>query len=210
MKKVRVGILDYGVGNIKSIYNALKIVGFEVIIIQGSLKSERYDVLILPGVGSFNVAIDNLNNSGLVQELNIEAIDRRRPILGICLGMQLMATTSSENGINCGLNWIKGKVIKIPDNLLPIPHVGWNNIKFTSEEPMFERVIYNNHFYFDHSYYFSCDNIENIKAEVDYGIKLPCIIQDENILGFQFHPEKSHNNGLKLLKDCVNKMSEYA
>ena len=206
--KQKIVIVDYGVGNTNSVLNAIKYIGYNNVLISENEKDiNEAECLILPGVGAFEEAITNLKKRNLDVVLNEEVLVKQKPILGICVGMQLMATLSEENGIHEGLNWIKGDVKKlILPNEFPVPHVGWNNVFVNKIDPLFSRNKINSHFYFDHSYYFDCDD-EYISSYCDYHIKVPSAIQKNNIFGAQFHPEKSQTNGLKLFRDFFNSIS---
>ena len=202
MKDPNITIVDYGVGNVYSVLNAIKHLGYKNVQIT-SVKDEilTADCLILPGVGAFKACIDNLHSSKLINVLTHAVIDIRTPILGICVGMQLMADSSEENGQHSGLGWIPGKVIKIPNDLNhPVPHVGWNNlIRVDANSPLFTRSKASPHFYFDHSYVYSCDE-KYITSTFDYNGKHISSISLGNIHGVQFHPEKSSLNGLRLFR----------
>jgi glutamine amidotransferase len=200
----RIVIIDYGIGNVHSIFNAISHLGYKNVLITSDLKLiSKADVFILPGVGAFDEAMKNLKSRNLQEILNEQVIGLKKPILGICLGMQLFASFSDENGKHEGLNWIKGNVIKIEPSLnFSVPHVGWNNIFINQETPLFNNINLT-HFYFDHSFHFSCDKTF-ISAYCEYGVKLTASIQYNNIFGVQFHPEKSQNNGLKLFRSFFN------
>lgn len=201
MKQLKILIIDYGVGNTQSVLNAIKYLGYNKIQISDKEKLiDDADVLILPGVGAFDEAILNLRNRNLDKILNEQVLVKKKPILGICLGMQMLASYSEENGIHEGLNWIEGtvKLLKLPKDYA-VPHVGWNNAIISNKEPLFSRNSDNCNFYFDHSYYFECDE-KYISAYCDYGIKVTAAVQNDNIFGVQFHPEKSQTNGLKLFR----------
>ena len=203
--KQNIVIIDYGVGNTNSVSNAIKYLGYNKLTISDNEDViKNADVLILPGVGAFEEAINNLRARKLDLILNDEVLNKKKPILGICVGMQLMATLSEENGINQGLNWIEGKVKKLQlPKEFSVPHVGWNDITINNIQPLFDRNTENSHFYFDHSYYFDCKP-DYISAYCNYHIKVTAAIQKDNIFGVQFHPEKSQTNGLKLFRDFFN------
>jgi glutamine amidotransferase len=198
-------IIDYGVGNTHSVLNAIKFLGYKNIIISDEeIKIQKADALILPGVGAFEECINNLINRKLDIILNEAVIVDKKPILGICVGMQLLATTSEENGLHNGLDWIKGSVKKIiVPKPLAVPHVGWNNVISKSDNILFNRNLKNANFYFDHSYHFVCDE-QYISGYCDYGTKIIAAVQRENIFGVQFHPEKSQTSGLKLFRSFFN------
>jgi glutamine amidotransferase len=185
--------------------NAIKYLGYKNIIISDDEKKiQKADALILPGVGAFEECISNLKNRKLDIILNEAVIINKKPILGICVGMQLLATCSEENGVHNGLDWIKGAVKKIiVPKPLAVPHVGWNDVKSMNQNILFNRNIDNANFYFDHSYHFVCD--ENyVAGYCDYGTSITAAVQKENIFGVQFHPEKSQTNGLKLFRSFFN------
>ncbi|MDC0296341.1 imidazole glycerol phosphate synthase subunit HisH [Akkermansiaceae bacterium] len=200
MKNPYITIIDYGIGNTHSVLNALKYLGYSKIKISDNYKDIlESDALILPGVGAFEACFKNLKNRGLIPILNDEVLVKKKPILGICVGMQLLATHSEENGLHNGLDWIKGKVKKLetPKNL-PVPHVGWNNANINFDNPLIKNNE-NKSFYFDHSYHFECDS-KYVFADSDYGLRVTAGIQKDNIFGVQFHPEKSQVAGLKLFR----------
>lgn len=201
----KIVIIDYGVGNIHSVSNAINFLGYKNLIISSDQNQiSQADVFILPGVGAFEEAINNLRNKNLEEILNEEVVVKKKPILGICIGMQMLATFSEENGLHRGLNWISGKVKKLnlPDKFA-IPHVGWNDVIIEQNSPLFNLNSNLNHFYFDHSYHFECDK-KYISSYCNYGGKIAASVQFENIFGVQFHPEKSQNNGLKLFRSFFN------
>ncbi|ACU06126.1 imidazole glycerol phosphate synthase subunit HisH [Pedobacter heparinus] len=201
--KQNIVIIDYGVGNTFSVSNAIKHLGYRKVTISDQESViDNADVLILPGVGAFEEAINNLKSLGLDEILHKTILVRKKPILGICVGMQLMATFSEENGIHNGLNWIEGKVTKLD---LPaefaVPHVGWNNVTYSN--PLFGVIPSESNFYFDHSFHFDCEK-KYVTGYSDYGLKVTASIQKENVFGVQFHPEKSQTNGLKLFRGFFN------
>ncbi|MBP9887400.1 MAG: imidazole glycerol phosphate synthase subunit HisH [Leptospiraceae bacterium] len=203
--KLKICIVDYGVGNVYSVSNALSYLGYTRLKISDKENEiKNSDVILLPGVGAFDAAMRNLKLRNLDQILASEVIIKKKTILGICVGMQMLATTSEENGIHEGLNWIEGTVrkLKLPEKF-PVPHVGWNNVIFQNQKPLFEKNQKSSHFYFDHSYFFDCDPIY-ISSWCDYGINVTASIQKDNIFGVQFHPEKSQTNGLKLFRSFFN------
>jgi glutamine amidotransferase len=205
--KIKINIIDFGIGNTHSVYNALSYLGYKPTICGDEAKIKSSDVLILPGVGAFDEAMRNLRDRKLDIILNEQVIQNRKPILGVCVGMQMLASFSEENGIHQGLNWIEGKVkqLDLPEQYA-IPHVGWNNVSFTTKDPMFSKNQKDSNFYFDHSYHFECDD-KYVAAYCDYGIKVTAAVQHDNIFGVQFHPEKSQTNGLKLFRSFFNSIS---
>jgi len=194
-----IGIIDYGMGNIGSIENMLKRIKTKSIITSNIDTLNKCNKLILPGVGAFDQGMTSLHDGGFISYLNNFAIKQSKPILGICLGMQLFAN-SSEEGSLPGLGWIKGKVKKFvfSDYDIKVPHMGWNTIE-AKNNIMFENLPDDKRFYFVHSYYYDCDDKKNIIASTNYGIKFTSAINKNNIWGTQFHPEKSHICGMKLL-----------
>ncbi len=198
-----IGIIDYGLGNINAIsniYNKLKI---QNIIISSPKDFDKSEKFILPGVGAFDSAMTLLNKSNFILEIQRQIFEKNKKILGICVGMQIFAKNSSE-GKNSGLKWINADVRKINSenqNNFRLPHMGWNSIKITNNDLLLSGLEEDEYFYFCHSYYFNCVNKKNILAETNYGHEFPCVIKNDNIYGIQFHPEKSHDSGLKILKN---------
>ncbi|TGK48574.1 imidazole glycerol phosphate synthase subunit HisH [Leptospira bouyouniensis] len=200
-----IGILNYGVGNIKAFSNILKSLGFDFKVIESGEEILSVDRLILPGVGSFDSVMEKLEHANVMDELSSFALKEKRPILGVCVGMQILAD-SSEEGQKRGLGWIKGKVKKF--NFLNletkpmIPQIGWNEVLIKKQNcNLLKNLDTNPHFYFLHSYYFECENQANVIAATDYGFEFCSAVNHENIYGTQFHPEKSHHNGIQLLKN---------
>lgn len=195
-------IVDYGMGNLRSVQKAFERIRVPVKIssnIDEILKAEK---IVLPGVGHFEQGINNLKNRGLFGALNEVVLENKIPILGICLGMQLM-TDFSEEG-NCeGFGWIKARTqrFSFQNNGLKIPHMGWNNLLLKKADSLFKEITSENFFYFVHSYFVSCENEADILTETNYGIKFVSSFNNKNIFGCQFHPEKSHDSGLLILKN---------
>ena len=201
--KNKILIIDYGVGNNQSVANALKFLGYNFLISnkkQDLLESEIY---ILPGVGAFGEAMKNLNSLGITDLLKDQVLNKKKYILGICLGYQVLADYSEENGYCKGLGFVKGGVIKLKEREgIRIPHVGWNNLKIIKKDPLFATVEYNSNFYFDHSYHLVCDD-SFVSAKCSYGEDIVAAVQKDNIFGTQFHPEKSQKNGLLILENFM-------
>jgi glutamine amidotransferase len=197
-------IIDYGVGNLGSIANMLKKVGAEAMISSNVSDIEKADKLILPGVGAFDNGMKNLNESGLVSVLNTKVIEIKTPILGICLGAQLFSKSSQEGELP-GLGWIDAEMKRFRFDQsqanLKVPHMGWNFVTVNQSNPLFNDMYENARFYFVHSYHFVCHDEKNILAKTHYGYEFASAIVSENIMGTQFHPEKSHKFGMKLLKN---------
>lgn len=200
-------IIDYGSGNIESVFNALSLVkssDHEIVISKNPLDLKSATSLILPGVGAFADCIAGLKSvTGLAEELRKQVITEKKPFLGICVGMQVLASKGFENGEHQGLSFINGRVEKIETGLR-IPHMGWNEVTIKNEHPALNGIKSGEHFYFANSYHFSCQNEHNELAHVEYGVKLCAAIAKDNIFGVQFHPEKSGEAGLKLLKNFLN------
>ena len=199
---MKVVIIDYGLGNINSIIGALKKININYEFSNESKIIEKAEKIILPGVGSFFHGMNNLIKYNLVDILNNQVIQNKKPILGICLGMQLFCKSSEENNSNIkGLGWINATVKKFPKECKILPHMGWNIIE-TKNDSKFYKKKTNLDFYFVHSYYMSNDKSDkNILIEYsNYYIDFPAMIIKENIYGAQFHPEKSQKNGLEFLK----------
>ena len=207
MKK-NITILDYGSGNILSAMQSFSriIKSNELdadICISGNPKSIKHTShLVLPGQGAFETCINGLKSiPGMLEELSNYTLEQKRPFFGICVGMQLLANNSEENGNHAGLGWIEGTIRKLPSKNLKMPHMGWNSIKVLNNN--FKITPKEADYYFVHSYYFDCKHQENILAETNYGINFPSIVCKENIYGFQFHPEKSSDQGLNIIKSFL-------
>ena len=193
-------IIDYKVGNNKSVINSLAFLGYKFLISNKKKDIAEANAYILPGVGAFNEAMKNIQKLDILDVLSHQVLVNKKPILGICLGMQVLADSSEENGFHKGLGWIKGKVKRLKAKKdIRIPHVGWNSIHIVKKTPLFEKNKENSDFYFDHSYSFVCEK-SYVSAECLYGNKIVAAVQKDNIFGVQFHHEKSQNNGLKLFR----------
>ena len=198
-----IGIIDYGVGNIKAFTNIYKNLNIPFKIVKDISEFENITKLILPGVGSFDHAMTSLQNSGMREKLDELVLEKKIPVIGICVGMQMLAKSSEEGTLN-GLGWIDGIVKKFDKskiNNAPLPHMGWNNLKIEKKNKIFDNLEENPRYYFLHSYYFECENKEDVIATATYGEKFDCMINHKNIYGIQCHPEKSHHNGMQLLKN---------
>jgi len=203
---MKIGIIDYGMGNILSISNAIDYLGFEFGLIHQPDDFKKFSKLILPGVGAFKDCIQNLRHKNLIEILNHEVLEKKRPILGICLGMQVMAQNSEEGGFYKGLGWIDAGVVKIRpgDSENKVPQIGWNELEFSNESFLFRGVPKNSSFYFVHSYHMNCFNQNNVIATCNYTTQITAAIQKENIIATQFHPEKSQEVGLKVLENFIS------
>ena len=198
-----IGIIDYGVGNIKAFANIYKNLNIPFKIVKDISEFENITKLILPGVGSFDHAMTSLENSGMKEKLDELVLEKKIPVIGICVGMQMLAKSSEEGTLN-GLGWIDGIVKKFDKSKIknaPLPHMGWNNLKIEKKNKIFDNLEENPRYYFLHSYYFECENKEDVIATATYGEKFDCMINHKNIYGIQCHPEKSHHNGMQLLKN---------
>ena len=199
MKKII--ILDYGAGNVKSVYNISRYIGNEVLISNTIKDIQSSSHIILPGVGSFKSSINKIKEKLPIDEIIHEIKNKQKPILGICVGMQILADIGYEFEMCEGLGLIPGKVEKLFTNNLPLPHIGWNNVEIKKKNPLFLDLDQENSFYFVHSYSFVPKDKKNIIGSTDYENVFVSAIQHENIFGVQFHPEKSQKSGIKLLKN---------
>lgn len=197
-------IIDYGIGNVQAIVNLYRRLHIPVSVAKTADELGQADHLILPGVGAFDQAMEKFTASGMRETVTDMVMNKKIPVLGICVGMQMLADMSDEG--NCaGLGWIPGKVKYLKPEIesynLPLPHMGWNDIIPQEGNPLFKGFEPSPRFYFLHSYYFECKHDANIAARVDYGLKFACAVSSGHIYGAQFHPEKSHHFGLQLLKN---------
>ncbi len=192
-------IVDYGTGNLGSVVNMLKRIGVDASVSSDPAVIAEADKIILPGVGAFDTGMQHLNERGLIEPLTHAAQERRVPVLGFCLGMQLLSG-SSEEGQLPGLDWIPGRCVKItPSDELRVPHMGWNRLDVHREHPLLAAMEPRSRFYFVHSYHVVCDDDADLVATTDYGGAVTAVIARDNIWGTQFHPEKSHKFGMRLL-----------
>lgn len=199
-----VTIVDYGMGNIESVVNALQLLNVHCVVTDDAEKIKNASAVILPGVGAFHAAMENLRTQGLDDALQEAVVIKQKPFLGICLGLQLIAMSSTELQFSQGLGWIDGQVVRLePHELFPVPHVGWNEVVYHPNSILFNQIEENAHFFFDHSYHLQC-NSEIIAAHCEYGKVRVASIEKEHIFAVQFHPEKSQRNGLKLLRNFLN------
>lgn len=199
-------IIDYNTGNLGSIQNILRKIGEDSVITSDIDEIASASKIILPGVGAFDTGMKNLTDLGLVDILNKKVVSEKIPVLGICLGMQLLSN-GSEEGMYKGLGWIDAKTVRfrfVDTAEYKIPHMGWNFIKQQKESKLFSGMFTDPRFYFVHSYYFKANDPSDILTSTDYEIEFTSAIERGNILGVQFHPEKSHKFGMKLLKNFVD------
>ena len=213
-------IIDYGSGNIKSVYNSVKKTlqsydKFAKIKVSSNLvEIKKADKIILPGVGSFDQCMNRIRKiNDLVETLNYHIITIKKPFLGICVGMQILADYGYENRKTKGLSWINGNVKSLKNftdhsQNLKIPHMGWNNLIINRENNLLKNITFDDQFYFVHSYFFDIKNNKNIICNTQYGMNIPAIVNEDNIFGFQFHPEKSGRSGLKILYNWLKKVNE--
>ena len=199
-------IIDYGIGNPCSIVNMFKRINVEAVISSDVSDIEKAERLVLPGVGAFDNGMKKLNELGLVQVLNKKVLKNGTPILGICLGMQLFGRKSEEGRLS-GLGWLDAETVKFRFEGagvgLKIPHMGWNTVRVLKDSFLFDGIESEERYYFVHSYHMSCNQGSDIVAETHYGYDFISAVKKENIVGVQFHPEKSHRFGMKLLKRFV-------
>jgi len=207
---MNVTIVDYNSGNISSVINSFKEVAQNKVNIEVTSdlnKIKSSDKVVLPGQGSFKSCIDALNNiSGLVESLNDFAVNQKKPLLGICVGLQMFADIGYEETETKGLGWISGKISKIDNKNgnYKLPHIGWNQINIVKESKIFKNIENNSHMYFVHSYEFIPNDKNVISATTNYSTKIVCSAEKENLFGTQFHPEKSDKIGLKIIENFIN------
>lgn len=199
-----IAIIDYGSGNIAAVANIYKQLKIPYIVTGSPDVLRKADRYILPGVGAFDATMRNLRGSGMVAVLNEQILTQKKKVMGICVGMQILAE-SSEEGELAGLGWIPGRVRKIESSLSPnspkLPHMGWNSITPKDNARLFEGVDLERGFYFLHSYYFDAKDANDVSATVQYGMEMPCAVARANVFGTQFHPEKSHSNGMAVFRN---------
>jgi glutamine amidotransferase len=201
-------IVDYGMGNLGSIANMLKKVGAEAVISSEAAAIERADKLILPGVGAYDNGMKNLAERGLIPLLNAKVLQDKTPILGLCLGMQLFARRSEEGQLP-GLGWLDAETVRFKLDAahthLKIPHMGWNTLRICQSHPIFADADEEPRFYFVHSYHVVCAGPQIVLAQTHYGYDFASAVVKDNVVGVQFHPEKSHKFGMKLLRNFAER-----
>ena len=205
-----VAIVDYGLGNILSAQQSfLKVAKDNNIKANVKITNQPKDIaesthIVLPGQGAFKTCMKGLSGIPyMINELTKSVIEKKTPFLGICVGMQLLANISYENGKHKGLGWIEGQIKKLPANNLKLPHMGWNDVEIINNDNKLVQEKELNEYYFVHSYFFDCEHNKNIVGKTDYGINFTSFISKENIYGVQFHPEKSSKQGLELIKNFL-------
>jgi len=199
-------IIDYGSGNVGAIANICERERIPFMITDDPARFETATHFLLPGVGAFDPTISTLRDSGILSALEAQVLNNVKPIMGICIGMHLLAESSSEGALK-GLGWIPGRVVEIDTNGLSkpphLPHMGWNSLLGDASDPLLRGIDMERGFYFLHSYYFDASDSHDVVATVEYGRDLPCLVRRGHIVGAQFHPEKSHSNGIRLIKNFV-------
>jgi glutamine amidotransferase len=203
-----IAIIDYEAGNLKSVYNAFEAIGHTATVTSDPVELKKAAAIVLPGVGAFGEGMEALRRKNVIDALNEEVLVKKKPYLGICLGMQFLAGESEEIGTHSGLAWLNSQVKRIqPDDVkFKIPHMGWNNVEIKKRNPLFEKLEAEPVFYFVHSYYLDLmdDPTNSISSTCWHGATITASVQKQNIFGVQFHPEKSQQAGLHLLENFVN------
>ncbi|RJG23853.1 imidazole glycerol phosphate synthase subunit HisH [Massilia cavernae] len=200
-----IAIVEYGMGNVRSLRNAFEYLGEDVIITSDPTELDDSDRIVLPGVGAFGDAMTAIEQRGLQPVLNRQALELKKPVLGICLGMQLFANSSVEHGEHRGLGWIDADVRRLEvERPLKVPHVGWNALQFPTDDWLFHGIKPGEaNFYFVHSFHMVCHRRGDLVATTDYGSPVAAVVRSGNVTAAQFHPEKSQDNGLTMLKNWV-------
>jgi glutamine amidotransferase len=198
-----IGILDIGMGNLRSVQNAVYHNGFDPVVVHAAAEFDDLTHLILPGVGNFSAAMPEINTRQLLKPI-LDFVARGRPMLGTCLGMQLLMEGGEEGGIHAGLGLIPGRVMRLTAEGLRVPHVGWNVLNMTRPHPIFEGIKKGRDFYFVHSYAVVCDDEDDLLGSTEYGGPVTAVIGRANVVGIQFHPEKSQINGLRIIENFCN------
>ena len=199
-----IGLIDYGSGNIHAIATIYHRLEIPFALVKTPREIEEADKLVLPGVGAFDETMDLIGGLGIVETLNEQVLGRGKPVIGVCVGMQVLGD-SSEEGRKPGLGWIPGRVLRFRENDFTakphLPHMGWNSIAPVGEPEILAGVDVGRGFYFLHSYYFECADASDVLAKADYPTAFACAIRRDNVYGMQFHPEKSHDNGVRLFRN---------
>ncbi len=199
----RIVIVDYGMGNLRNVQKAFEKIGCEAILTRNKNEIGRASAIVLPGVGAFKDCMENLEKYGLV-EILLRSVEKGKPYLGICLGLQILFSESEEFGSHKGLDLIKGKVVRfVPDAEHKVPHMGWNTIEKEKEVPVLRGIESGDFFYFVHSYYVTPDETQWVSSVTTYGKPFVSSIWKENLFATQFHPEKSQQKGLRILENFV-------
>lgn len=206
MNYIKIAIIDYGMGNLTSVANAFNTIGYKATIVQDTNDLSQASHIVLPGVGAFGDGMKNLRSSGWIDVLEREIKEKKKPFLGICLGMQLLASMGTEHGLHEGLNWISGTVKKIESNdpQIRVPHVGWNDVIFLKKDGLYRDLGDSQAFYFVHSYVLDVKDESSVVSGLTvHGIEFTASIEKDNIYATQFHPEKSQKIGLKVLENFI-------
>jgi glutamine amidotransferase len=204
-------VIDYGIGNLRSVLNAMRHLGREPKAVASGAELGDADAIVLPGVGAFGDTMANLRKRGFDTALQRQVIEKKTPFLGICIGMEVLLSRSFEHGEHQGFGWIEGDVVRFePTPQVPnlrVPHVGWNNVRFGKPDPLVEGLGAEQDFYFVHSYYCAPKAPEVVVGACDYGVPFASIVARDNIYGVQFHPEKSHRAGIALLRNWLERVA---
>ncbi len=194
-----IAIIDYGMGNLRSVEKGFLKVGVDAKVVTDPRSVNNAEAIVLPGVGAFRDCMRNLDRMKLIEPI-LKSVRNGKPYLGICLGLQMLFTESEEFGVYKGLDVLKGKVVRFQVDL-KVPHMGWNTVKLLGKPPIFDDIKDESYFYFVHSYYVAPDDQGIIAGMTDYGITFTSMVRKDNIIATQFHPEKSQETGLKILKN---------
>ncbi len=201
---MKIALIDHGVGNLRSVQKALTAVGADVDLTDNPRRIQEAEKLVLPGVGAFADAMDGLQQRGLEEPL-LDAVRENKPLLGICVGMQMLFEVSEEHGEHPGLGLLPGRVIRFSGQALTIPQTGWNQIQPWRENPLLTGITAGSYAYFNHAFYCAPDREEDVLATTEYGLHFASIVQREKLYGVQFHPEKSQHIGLAILRNFVQR-----
>lgn len=202
-----IGLINYGSGNINAIANIYNRLNIPHYFVNSISELDKANKLILPGVGDFDETMDLLTKMGMKDSLDKYVLDRKIPIMGVCVGMQILGGSSEEGKLG-GFGWIKGEIKRIDETKIKekpfLPHMGWNSIQIQRKHQILDGLDVEDGFYFLHSYYFDCDNEEDVLCTTEYGYQFPTAVNHGNVFGTQFHPEKSHTNGVQIFKNFAN------
>lgn len=199
-------VVDYGMGNIRSVSKAFEACGADVTVSSRPEDLAKAERIVLPGVGAFGDSMANLKKRGLIDPLREEVLGRKKPYFGICLGMQILAERGEEKGDHKGLGWLQGSTVmfQLADPQLKVPHIGWNDIRIVKDGPLWKGLGRKLDFYFVHSFHFATADASDVAAVCNYGIDFTAAVLHENIFATQFHPEKSQESGLQIIRNFLN------